>query len=501
MQLHELIQDLPLTQQQGESGDMTVTAIADDSRKVEQGGLFIAIPGAEADGADYIEDAVNNGAAVIVAKEGVQAKLPENIRLLTCENPREITAQLAKRWYPEQPEVVIGVTGTDGKTSVVNFCRQLLEMDGRAVASLGTIGVRGRKLPKHLASEEISNTTLGPIALHKLLQELAEAGIDHLVMEASSHGLDQYRLHGVEMEAAAFTNLSHEHLDYHETMEAYFAAKARLFTEVLSEDGMAIINIDDERGPKLEEICGDRGQEILTYGRQPGVDMRIVSYEAIPTGAEVEVKFLRSQSKFTLPLLGDFQLENIMAAAGLAYAVGMVEEDIIEAMPKLQGVPGRMQKVAETPSGASVIVDYAHTPGALEHVLQAARAHVQGKLIALVGCGGDRDAAKRPMMGEVASRLAEHVIITDDNPRTEDPASIRKAMMEGATGEAIVEEVGDRRAAIAKALEVAQAGDIVVIAGKGHETYQIIGKDKHDFDDAAIAAELAGDEARMEKVG
>ena len=473
-------------------GDIDIRGLAADSRAVEPGFLFAALPGAKLDGRRFVADAVARGAvAVLTDDPGALASLTQRqppVRVIFDANPRRRLARMAARFYAPQPETLVAVTGTNGKTSVTVFARQIWRQLGHRAASLGTIGIVGPDFEHPGAL-----TTPDPVSLHRELNLLARAGIDHVALEASSHGLDQFRLDGLELSAAAFTNLTRDHLDYHRDMEAYFTAKARLFTELLPPDGSAVLNADSAEAMRLAEMCRRRGQTVIGFGAATGADLRLVAARPLASGQEIELQVFGERRTFVLPLMGAFQASNALAALGLAIATGAPVERALDALPLLQGVPGRLEHVASHPNGAPVIVDYAHTPDALETVLGALRAHCRGRLVAVFGCGGDRDAGKRPQMGEIAERRADLVIVTDDNPRGEDPAAIRRAILARCPK---AEEVGDRAQAIRRGLALLRSGDVLLIAGKGHERGQIVAGVTHPFEDAAVArqavAELGG---------
>jgi len=473
-------------------GDPDIRGLAADSRNVRPGFLFAALPGSKLDGRRFVDDAVARGAVAILTDDpasfsGLALREPP-VAVVFDPNPRRRLARIAARFYAPQPETLVAVTGTNGKTSVTAFARQIWQHLGHRAASLGTIGIVG---PDFVQPGSL--TTPDPVTLHRELNILARSGIDHVALEASSHGLDQYRLDGLELAAAAFTNLTRDHLDYHRDMEAYFAAKARLFTELLPPDGTAVLNADSAEAARLGQLCRQRGQTVLTFGAASGADLRLVAARPLDTGQELRLEVFGEHRELVLPLVGSFQASNALAALGLAIATGAPVERALEALPKLEGVPGRLQQAAKHSSGAPVIVDYAHTPDALATVLGALRAHCRGRLVVVFGCGGDRDAGKRPQMGEIARRLADRVIVTDDNPRSEDPVAIRRAILDRCPE---AEEIGDRARAIRRGLELLQPGDLLLIAGKGHESGQIVGGITHPFDDAAVArqaiAELAG---------
>lgn len=463
--------------------DPLITGLSVDSRYVKPGHLFAALPGSRVHGGEFIQFALRMGAAAVLTDAQGAAIAAEELAgsqaaLVVAEDPRQLLAYTAALWFGGQPETMVAVTGTNGKTSVASFTRQIWEALGHAAVNLGTTGVEGAW------SAPLAHTTPEPITLHDRLSEAAANGITHAAMEASSHGLDQRRLDGVQLCAAGFTNFTQDHLDYHEGFDAYFAAKAGLFRRVLSEDGVAVINLDDDRGPEMRAIAAARGQEILTVGRGLG-DLNLLAQRFDSTGQDIRFSWHGAPRQTRLNLMGGFQAENVLLAAGLAIASGENPEDVFGVLPSLETVRGRMQLAATRANGAAVFVDYAHTPDAVETALKALRPHVLGRIVAIVGAGGDRDHGKRPLMGRAAAEHADVVIVTDDNPRSEDPASIRAAVLEGAP-EAI--EVGDRAEAILRGVDALQAGDALLIAGKGHETGQIVGDSVLPFDDTEQAS-------------
>lgn len=473
---------------------ITITGLSTDSRTVQPGNLFIAIPGTSGDGAQYAQDAVARGAVAVAAQEGVSLSLPESVTWLEVINPRHAAAMYAAEFYQPLPENLVAVTGTDGKSSTVEFIRQLLEAAGRKAASLGTIGITTSvELPPY----EATNTTPDPVVLCQRLQMLAQAGIDDVALEASSHGLHQYRLEGLMPKVGVFTTFGQDHLDYHGTLEDYFEAKARLFRELLPVGSFAVLNADDPRIIALHEDCAVQGVQVMGFGEQ-GDAVQLLSALPVEEGQMVHLTLGGVEWMGPIPLYGRFQVMNVLAASGAALALGLTPETIIAAYAGLKGVRGRLELAARHPEGMPVFVDYAHTAQGLASALSALRPHVTGRLHVVFGCGGNRDAGKRPEMGRVATEKADVVIVTDDNPRKEDPALIRQAILAAAPG---AREIGDRRAAIAEAVAGLQPGDVLLIAGKGHETYQIIGEQKHPFNDveeaqAAVRA-LAGMKAAV----
>ncbi|TAD91707.1 MAG: UDP-N-acetylmuramoyl-L-alanyl-D-glutamate--2,6-diaminopimelate ligase [Alphaproteobacteria bacterium] len=462
-----------------------MTEVVADSRAATPGCLFVAVSGVKLDGAQFIADAVARGAVAVLAARGTRAAGALPVPVIEADDPRLALAHLAARRYPRQPGAIAAVTGTNGKTSTAWFTRLMWQAMGHRAASLGTIGFVRPDRPI-----EDTLTTPDPLTLHRMLDDAAADGIDHLAMEASSHGLDQRRLDGVRLASAAFTNLTHEHLDYHGTMADYFAAKARLFEVLLPAGAAAVLNRDIAQFDDLAAIAKRRGHRVITFGRCQA-DLSLNERRPTPTGQDLSLTVFGTRVDLHLPLIGGFQVENALAALGLVIGAGAEPARATQTLRTLGVVPGRMELVARSASGAPIFVDYAHKPDALETVLTAARPHCAGKLVVVVGCGGDRDRAKRPMMGSIACRLSDRAIITDDNPRSEDPALIRKAMLAGCDT-CIAEEIGDRRQAIHTAVASLGARDLLIIAGKGHERGQIIGTTVLPFDDAAVAREAAG---------
>ena len=450
--------------------DLEITGLTCDSRKVDPGFLFAAIPGSSSDGRDYIDDALKRGASAVLAPAGTSGD--GDIIVVTSENTRQIYARMAARFFDQQPARIAAITGTNGKTSVVSFVRQIWESLGSKAASLGTLGIVA---PGFETSEGL--TTPDPVDLHESLADLWKRGIETLAMEASSHGLDQYRLDGVNISMAGFTNLSRDHLDYHGSMEEYLDAKKRLFSEILSDDGVSVLNADDEAYPVLVEAARDH---IISYGRK-GEDIRLDDLKILEDGQRLSLKVMGNAYKITLPLSGVFQVENAMCALGIVLADGADPDAAVKALENLEGVPGRLQHVGSSPNGAAIYVDFAHTPDALATVLKTLRPHAKGNLNVVFGCGGDRDAGKRPEMGRIASELANNIIVTDDNPRSEDAVAIRAQTL-AACPDAL--EVGDRAQAIRQAIAQLQKGDVLIVAGKGNETGQIIAGVVHPFNDA-----------------
>ncbi|MCG2840479.1 UDP-N-acetylmuramoyl-L-alanyl-D-glutamate--2,6-diaminopimelate ligase [Sandaracinobacter sp. RS1-74] len=464
-----------------------VTGFAIDHRKVAPGNVFGAFQGARFDGESVITQAVAAGAIAIVARPQAQV---EGALHIAADEPRRAFARLAADFYAPFPPVTVAVTGTNGKTSTVEIVRQLWHLAGERAASIGTLGVT-------TAGEQVKAgsgglTTPDIVTFLSNVAGLAREGLTHIAFEASSHGLAQFRTEGLPVQAAAFTNLTRDHLDYHETMEAYFEAKLRLFTEVLDADGTAIVWLDRqaagaEYNLRVIEACKARGLKLLTVGPD-GDDLKLT--RRIPTllGQSLTISAFGAAQTVTLPLIGGYQAANALVAAGLALATGGEPKAVLAALARIGGVRGRLERAVLTPSGAPVYVDYAHTPDALEAAIAALRPHTANRLILLFGCGGDRDRGKRPEMGGIAVRDADLVIVTDDNPRSEDPAAIRAEIMAAAPG---ATEVAGRAEAIRAALAAAKEGDVVLLAGKGHEQGQIVGRDVLPFDDAEVARAAA----------
>ena len=458
---------------------VAITRITTDSRNVTPGTLFIAMPGTSADGTRYIPDALRLGASAIVMATGARSDVIATVPMVRTSDMRAAASALASAFYPAQPRYSFAITGTDGKTSSADFVRQLAQLMGHPAASIGTLGLRSPDA-KINAEFPAVNTSPEPILLHRTLDMLQRSGVDHVALEASSHGLDQKRLDGVKFTAAAFTNLGRDHLDYHPTLDAYFAAKARLFDTVLAPGTHAVLNRDDAKFDALTAICTARQITVTSFGTHADADYQITTVTPHGNGLTATILLRGKSHTIDIPLFGRFQLSNMLTAVGLLHAAGHDEENMLQLLPQLKGVPGRLEKIA-THNGASVFVDYAHTPAALENILKTLRPHTAAKLHVVFGCGGDRDKGKRPEMGAAAATFADHVIVTDDNPRTETPAEIRASILTGAPG---ATEIPDRATAIASTMQQLQTGDVLVIAGKGHETTQIIGNQTIHFNDA-----------------
>ena len=444
-----------------------------DSREVKPGYLFAAVPGVKLDGRDYIGAAIDAGASYILAPEGTEFPANDNVVFVTDVNPRRRFAQLAAAFYGKQPEVIAAVTGTNGKTSSVIFAQQLWEMAGVKSVAMGSLGFMGA------VEKEFENTnTQEPVQLHGNLKGLAEEGVTHVAMEATSQGLDQCRMHGVDLKVAGFTNLTQDHLDYHGDMDAYLESKLLLFTEILRRDGVAVLNADVPEYEAVKAKCG----RVVSYGFQ-GEDLKILDAKPSAHGMDVTLRVFGEEVRIDFPLAGEFQLMNALCAFGMA---GVDCDLDIRFLEKLRPVPGRLQFVGGHPAGAGIYVDYSHKPDALKIALETLRPFARGRLVCLVGCGGDRDRGKRPLMGRIASELADFVIITDDNPRSEVPADIRAEMIAGIEKDNFV-EVDDRGRAIHDAIGDLKECDVFLIAGKGHEQGQIFADRVELFDDVAQA--------------
>ena len=461
MKLHMLVG--PETTAPSGCGDIDIAGLTADSREVKPGWLFAALRGAKADGARFIPSAIASGAAAILAEEGTQLDTP--VALLASPKPRRALALMAARFYGAQPGTVVAVTGTSGKTSVADFTRQIFAALGHKAASLGTLG-----LMTPGASVYGGLTSPDPISLHRTLAALAQDGITHLSLEASSHGLDQQRLDGIKIAAAAFTNLGHDHLDYHPSADAYLAAKLRLFSELLPAGGVAVVNADAAQAKNVIAVAQRAGRAIMTVGRA-GETLALEALAPDRFAQRLRIRHAGRSADIRLPLLGAYQASNALIAAGLALATGEPADRVLNALGKLEGVKGRLE-VMGLVRGGLVVIDYAHKPDALAAALSALRPFAPGRLVCVFGCGGDRDQGKRPIMGRIAATLADSVIVTDDNPRSEDAGAIRAQILAGALS---AREIGDRAEAINAGARLLGAGDVLLVAGKGHETGQIIG--------------------------
>lgn len=480
--MEKMLSDLGLTPTRG--ANVLVTGLAVDSREVENGFLFAALPGSRVHGGEFIQYALRQGAGVIltdatgadIAKEQLDQS---EATLCIAEDPRQALAFAAALFFGSQPKTMVAVTGTNGKTSISTFCRQIWEEMELQAVNLGTTGVEGSW------TAPLSHTTPEPITLHRTLAAAAEAGVTHAAMEASSHGLEQSRLDGVSLMAAGFSNFTQDHLDYHKTFEAYFEAKMGLFRRVLAVDGVAVVNVDDPKGKEVVKIAQSAGHSVLRVGRSLDADLKLSAQRFDATGQDLLFSWNDRPYQARLPLVGGFQGENVLLAAGLVIASGGAATEVFDALQAVRPVRGRMELAATRKNGAAVYVDYAHTPDAVETALKALRPHVMGRLIVVVGAGGDRDPGKRKLMGQAATENADVVFVTDDNPRTENPNDIRAMVLSGAPE---ATEVADRAEAILRAVDTLGPGDTLLIAGKGHETGQIVGTDVLPFDDVEQAS-------------
>jgi UDP-N-acetylmuramoyl-L-alanyl-D-glutamate--2,6-diaminopimelate ligase len=461
--------------------DLVVSGVSADSRAVKSGDVFVAIEGGKADGLAFVQSALAAGAVAIVAQRRPDVALPEGIGFAKVDNARRALALMAAKIFPRQPQIIAAITGTSGKTSVAAFTRQIWTALGHRAASIGTVGMvspRGETYG--------SLTTPDPVALHRSLDALAADGVTHLAIEASSHGLDQFRLDGLHVTAAAFTNITRDHLDYHPSFEAYLAAKLRLFGALVLPGGATVVDVDHDHADAFIAAAKARGLVIVTVGRK-GDGIRIVESTVDGFVQKLRIEHCGRSFRVQLPLVGQFQVENALVAAGLAIATGCDPAAVFPALEHLVGAKGRLELVGSN-HGAPIFIDYAHKPDALAKALEALRPAVTGSLTVVFGAGGDRDRGKRPLMGAVAAAAADRVIVTDDNPRSEDPAAIRATILGAAPGAV---EIGDRREAIRSAIADLRPGDVLLIAGKGHETGQIIGDRIVPFSDHdAVAAAL-----------
>ena len=465
----------------GADGDVPITGLTADSRQVRPGFVFAAMQGVVTDGRKFISGAIEAGAVAVLGED-----LPpiEGVVSVGVENARLALARASARFYSQQPQTIVAVTGTNGKSSTVDFLRQIWEQANLRGASMGTLGAIGPK--GHI---DLGHTTPDPVAIHATLQSLAQDGVSHVAMEASSHGLAQYRLDAVHLSGVAFTNLTQDHLDYHETMDEYRAAKTRLFSELAPKGCPAVVNADSDQRLFFEEAGRSAGLDIVSVGWR-GADLKIEELMPKATGQRLFLDWRGEKAAIDLPLIGEFQALNALTAAGLALAGGVDLQAVAEGMAKLKPVKGRLEYVGETDAGAGIFVDYAHTPAGLDVLIRAARPHTAGRLVVVFGCGGDRDRGKRPLMGEVAAKHADLVIVTDDNPRSEDPAFIRSEVLAGVPNGL---EIGDRGEAIRRAIKDLRKGDTLLIAGKGHETGQIIGDTVVPFSDQETALAALGE--------
>jgi UDP-N-acetylmuramoyl-L-alanyl-D-glutamate--2,6-diaminopimelate ligase len=458
-----------------------ISGITADSRTVKPGFLFAAVPGTKADGLSFVPPAISAGAVAVLAERRPDGPLPDGVAFVEVANARAELALAAARFFPRQPETIAAVTGTSGKTSVAAFTRQIWAALGHNAASIGTLGVASPSKENYG-----SLTTPDPVELHRTLDRLATEGVTHLAIEASSHGLDQHRLDGVRVAIASFTNISRDHLDYHQTFDAYLAAKLILFDRLVAPGGTAVVEIDHDRADEVVAAARRRGLRVMTIGRK-GDDIRLLDCAIDGFSQTLQIAHAGEITRIRLPLVGSFQVENALVAAGQAIASGASPVDVFNALEGLNGAKGRLE-FAGHKSGAPIFIDYAHKPDALAKALDALRPYVKRRLVVVFGAGGDRDQGKRPLMGAIAAEKADKVIVTDDNPRSEDPRAIRAAILAAAPK---AQEIGDRREAIDRAIAALQEGDVLLIAGKGHETGQIVGQKTLPFSDhEAVAAAL-----------
>ena len=493
MRLHELLGgDFEAGMNSADFNDVRISGITCDSSAVHEGYLFAAIPGSQRDGRQFIPDALSRGAAAVLAPPGTLIGSSDiRVPLLIDKNPRQQYAKMAARFYDKQPKKITCVTGTNGKTSVVSFLLQIWATAGHKAASIGTLGVELGGYPDGVAPKlhyDSDLTTPDPADLHRNLAELSANRIEYVGLEASSHGLAQYRLDGIKPLAAAFTNLTRDHFDYHGDEKRYLAAKLRLFSEILVDHGAMIINADAPEAEVLRIIAAKRQLRVIDYGIA-AEDLVLLRNEVDGPNQNLELKLFGVRYQVRFPLPGDFQVANALAAVGLGVATGVPIETAMMAVADFKSIRGRLECVTKHPNGAAIYVDYAHTPNALKNVLETLKPHVDGALHLVFGCGGDRDSGKRYEMGSVAASTADHIIITDDNPRSEDPAQIRREIIAGC-GEA--KEIKDRAEAIFTAVSALKSGDILIVAGKGHESGQIINDQIFPFDDADVIRRSVG---------
>jgi UDP-N-acetylmuramoyl-L-alanyl-D-glutamate--2,6-diaminopimelate ligase len=464
------------------SFDPQIEGVTADSRKVRPGWLFAALPGAKVDGRSFAPRAVEQGAVAVLAGREIEGLSAATV---IASDPRRVYALAAAAFWGQQPATCVAVTGTNGKTSVAGFCRQMFAHAGFKAASMGTLGVRVSA--PGAADEQVTPpglTTPDASDVAELMARVAQSGVTHLALEASSHGIDQRRLDGVRLAAAGFLNLTQDHLDYHGTMGVYRAAKLRLFETLLTRGKTAVLNADSDAYPAFAATAVGAGQTLMSVGAA-GQGLKLLNRALLPDGQALTIAYGGKTYDLRLPLAGAFQASNALVAAGLCIAAGLTIEQALAGLEKIEGAPGRLQRVGQGPRGGEAYVDYAHTPDGLQTVLDALRPHVRGKLIVVFGAGGDRDRTKRPLMGRIAADLADVAIVTDDNPRSENPAAIRAEILTGARG---AKEIGDRREAIRAAAALLGEGDILVVAGKGHEQGQIVGDVTHPFDDVSETA-------------
>jgi UDP-N-acetylmuramoyl-L-alanyl-D-glutamate--2,6-diaminopimelate ligase len=457
--------------------DLEIHALAIDSRHVQPGAIFAAFPGSKADGSQFIAQAIASGAVAVIAPAQAQVQGAYHI---VSHNPRALMADIAARFYAARPPQLFAITGTNGKTSTVDMIRQIMTRLGVAAASIGTLGIMSGGTRRSFGL-----TTPDVLTFHQTLAELAHQHVTALAFEASSHALDQQRVGGITVQVAGFSNLTRDHIDYHGSMEAYFAAKAQIM-DLIAPGGTLVVNMDDGYAAQLCALAATRPVQIMRIG-SAGTEVKLLKRHILLQAQHLSLHIQDQTHEIILPLVGAFQTDNALMAAAMVIAAGYATDKVLDALSHLEPVPGRLELAASTAAGAAVYVDYAHTPDGLRAALEALRPHTQKKLLVVFGCGGDRDRGKRPLMAQVAGQLADHVIITDDNPRTEDAAAIRSDVQAGYPA---ADTVGDRRAAIAQALHQAASGDVILIAGKGHEEGQIIGTNIIPFNDVQVVRAL-----------
>lgn len=482
MRLYNLFPDMTLPD---EVANIAITGLGADSRKIAKGWLFVAIAGNQSDGHDHIKSAIANGAVAVLGAQEISGL---SVPYLRSENVRKDFAAACARFWPKRPSIQAAITGTNGKTSIAEFLRQIWQKATWEAASVGTLGAKTAKTGHSLDEPHLSAsglTTPGPDDLFRVIDALARQSVRCLALEASSHGIDQDRLAPLAIHVAGFSNLSRDHLDYHGDMERYFATKLRLFTELLPDGAAAAINCDDAYGQKIIDAISARPIVLKTVGHATSADLQIKSLTAMDYGFQAHLHYEGKDYHYPIALMGRFQAENAILAALMARLSGLSLSDSFGALPSLRPIAGRMQPVHGHPQKARILVDYAHTPDALTNALRLLRPETKGKLFVLFGCGGDRDKGKRAMMGDAAAELADIAYITDDNPRSEDPAAIRRDVMQNGADNFI--EIGNRKAAIQTAIDTLGTGDCLLIAGKGHETTQMVGTETLPFDDAAVA--------------
>ncbi len=482
MKLQELVTQAGIAGQVNSEllADPEITGLALDSREVNPGFLFAALPGVQTHGINFINSAIDRGAVAILSDQPV-TNIPETVPVICVPDPQKTLARFASLMFPGSPANLVAVTGTNGKSSTVEFLRQIWQINGIKAACIGTLGVTTQN-----ALQPFGYTTPDSILLHKCLQKLALDGIDNCALEASSHGLVQRRLDGAVFSAGGFTNLSQDHFDYHRDFADYFAAKQRLFLELLPEGSAVVINVDDKYGLQMAEASEAANLDVWRIGWR-GDQLKFLEIHPSAHGQRLNLQVLGEKTSIFLPLVGEFQAANALMAMGLAMRTGISKQQALTGISKLRGVRGRLELAATTRSGVMILVDFAHSPDGLEKLLRSVRPHTKGKIILVFGCGGDRDPAKRPLMGKIADKFADEIIVTDDNPRSERPEHIRATVLAAV---ARAREIADRRLAIKEAIKQSSEGDLIVIAGKGHEQGQIVGDNVLEFDDAKISRQL-----------